>query len=210
MQESIALETKEYFNKEEGYSVIRNDITQWLNLVSSKIEPLTYDICDKYQIPRTIFSLSMKSDKPEINMIKLDLSDVAGMTVASIFGLLLATIILVISIPFFGGVLGWIYGLFLATISLGASVVGIQNFANNVAIPLNLREMLLSESDMDRAIENKRPEIEIGIKEELKKNLQSEDKLREIFSYIKKGLYKRADEAAIVIKTSEKASLSSY
>jgi hypothetical protein len=214
MQEKIQSEAKEYFNQVEGYSVIKNDIVRWLDQVSSKIEPLTFDICDKYQLPRTTFNLSIKADKPKIDIAKLNISDVVGETVANFVGFIIAFIFGMISALFVAsGPLAWTTGVAVMTLSLGSRIAtaGMGDWAKDMAkdldIPSFFRDMLLSEKAMDQEIEKQRPELEKKIKEELEKNLRSEKKLGEIFSYIKAGLYQRADEAAIVITTSEKASL---
>jgi hypothetical protein len=224
MEEQVKLDTNNFF-KSEGNALFRKDVATWLEHISSRIEMMTYEICDKYAVPRTVFNLNMGSPiyltpeqmSPTRKVIDL-ISSIAEIGTVLV-GSLILPIFLIPLIAFAIGATG--YSLLFAPqyidilkkyiFKIGNPSLfkneflfwyknRIDSVVKDYKLPKGIRRYLLSEQDLKNSVEQQRSEFEKFIKSEFEKQFSDEDLVNQIFLPIKDTLYKKADEVALLIK----------
>lgn len=204
MQDLILSETKRYFNDGEGCLDIEKETTRWLLNISRDIENLTFPLCEKYQISRATFCLDLQEKTPNILVPSLDLTAAARRVIIGSISFT-AIIVFLFLLP------SPLTGLPVATTALTVTFLTIGKpilkaiFKDvlDYNFPKGIRKALISEQSFSVEINKGRHEFENSIRNEIEDIYKSEAKTHEIVAYIKRELYIKADEAAIIIRSIE-------
>ncbi len=208
--------------EEEGESIFVKNTMLWINELIPKIDLLTSDICDKYDIPRK--SMTVFISPSSVDLDGSDFRDVvkpggsvtsaAGNVVGWATGIASGGTVLIAAALLTAGIAGILFNIIIwiiypIAVLTGAIVGGISGVSlkgaadkkiKNAYIPLWLRGSLLSEDRMGEAMEEKRGEIEKKLVSALKDEFISRNQKDEIVTSVRESLNERADEACILIR----------
>lgn len=218
MEEQIKLDTNNFF-KSECNALFSKDVATWLECISSRIEMMTYEMCDKYEVPRTVFKLHMgvllcltpEQISPTEKVTNLISSLIAVISPVLLVGVIFGFPIILLAIAGLGysALLSRYTNIKIKNISLSTSSINefsswyrnrIDSIVKDYKLPKGIRRHLLSEQDLKDSVEQQRSEFEKFMKAEFEKQFSDEDLVNQIFLPIKDALYKKADEAALLIK----------
>lgn len=216
--EQIAVADIDALIKEQGERIFTKDIIQWLAELNPKIEALTYDICDKYNISRKSLAVIVAPASVELDMEKFKHVVKLGDSITTAFSVVLGGIIYVVttilSISLADTIAGVIGTMIAIAGSLGGGFLGlivgfiakdyIDDFIRDKFlhddIPVRYRNILFSENKFKEKMEEKRSEIEITISQAIEKEFNAQNKFNEVVAAIRQDLNARADEACVLIK----------
>lgn len=211
MEEKIKSEVSFIFENESDL-VFKIDIENWLLSISRRIEMVTYGICDEYKISRTTFNLCMDSSvllSAEEIGVSAKPSEMISSIGKVVLGIVATIGVIILAMSAFGATVG--IGVALSvnprirdkvfnSTMLSWSSDKFSDLVRNLNFPKNLRSILMSETELKRAIEKQRDEFKGAVKEQLEISFSDQERINEIFLPIRDALYKRADEAAVLIE----------
>jgi len=210
------------FVKRKGESTLAISITQWVNELSPKVEALTFDVCDKYNIPRKLMTVSLSSDPVSFNSGNFKgvinpgktVTDAAGNVAGWVTGVASGGSVFIGAVVLTAGVTGilstilfWV--IYPVAVVTGSIVGMMSNFSlrkaadnklKNSKIPLWVREIVLSEGRVEEAMEKKRREVEKDIVKALKKDFSANNRQDEMIAALRKDLNERANEVSVLVQ----------
>jgi len=220
---SIQKEMDRYASDEEWISDIA---VEKFSRTFSKIEDLSHSICDKYQIPRTILNLAFKLDElsgfkgKELNWFEqmsilndLKFIGAIGAMFSGSLSISLVAYIAAYFVPFFWfGLLGNVAINILKrylipnTLEEELNEIEWKKAMENYDIPRFLRKIMAVYMRENIDKQSTRQEIKQAFIKSLESNVMlKKTKDNPMLIEIKKALYGRADEAAILISQSDQA-----
>ena len=204
--------------EEQSDSLFEKDIVKWIETLIPKLEMLTADICDRYDIPKQSMSISIMPSKVDINGESFSsvvrsagrLADLTGNTVGIITQLVVFSLLSAATIPLTGGLSPFIADAFARILLLPAIVSGlfarvavesaVDQKIQEADIPKKTRGMFLSQKKLRVLLEDQRISFEKELAQFIEKEFESSSRRGDVIATFKKNLEERANEACILIR----------
>ncbi len=210
------------FVEEEAESIFVQSTMFWVNKLVPKIDLLTFDICEKYDIPSKSMTVSISPSSIDLDGSEFkgvvkpgsSMTSAAGNVVGWATGITSGGALMIAALFLTTGIAGILssiifWALYPVVITAGVATGMISRESlkgaadkkiKNTNIPLWLRGSLLPEDRMDEAMEEKRREIEKKLVSALEDEFISRNQKDEIITSVRESLNERADEACILIR----------
>ncbi|OKH60318.1 hypothetical protein NIES2130_04430 [Scytonema sp. HK-05] len=224
IEEKIKIEIKNDLDKENNFSEIETQ--KLIEHLGKEIQKSTDDLCDRYNIPKSIFDISINPNNKDVNFY----SEINSLLIEKISKKLYATLPVLISTLF---LFISIFIIFIAIDSVSIAPIVVEAFVvagivvsrdqvfsyfkdkydnikdifekllRTTPIPIKLRNFFLNDEQITNLISEKRNDVENDINEQLNSELLQKNIYSGIKNYVNKRLNEQADIASFLIKQAE-------
>ncbi len=205
LSEQIEADTQKYVKNDTISTLLQKGIFEWLHKLGPVIESLTADICTKYGIERGAVSLNAVDNNVERVSVRLGQNDYLNERYDRFESVVNITATI-------SGAVTVLIGMIMVTPGAGSLLLGLAEMFDiekkyvramkkiRERIPSPVRKLILSKRRLETYLIEERTRIEKKLKDELKADMMSPDKLEMMVSPVKDMLYGAAEKASLLIR----------